>query len=334
MSISHKSSQLNFCPVKFDHLKWHTDSEIPKSIHILEYQSIIDHDCDEVIRSNLVQGKPFYIRNFGIPEALIENAYNETRKFFDCSEEIKTSMVHRDLPQILRGYSGYGTGAYENSLHNGKAINQYAKYAWGPSHNISPNDTFAKIFNNIIVHMIRISDDIVAAITSAFSLTHHPQYQNLFEGEDRVLHCQCYYPEKPMGEGRMIPHADASTVTLLHQLPSESQHVGLQAKIDSEYIGIPPIRGTLVVMTGESLNGFSSGRIKPVIHAVAGPRTNIEQSERSSMPFFANPRNVFDMGTPKDSTHKKFYNINKPTSFRNYADNIAQAYQESEKTRI
>ncbi len=326
--------QPEFEPLCLDKLKWHSREEIPGGVLVLDYTEMMEGLHLNALRKTLADGNPFYIENYGVTESDAESVFNVTRDFFNQPEEQKTKMVHPELPLILRGYSAYGTGAYENSLNEGKAINQYSKYAWGPSNNIYTNMMFKQAFDNMFTKLSAVASGVVDCIGHALGLKMHDQWQNLFDGENTVLHCQFYYPERSLEGDRMIPHADASVVTLLNQLPAEGGHVGLKAKLGEEFVGIPEIRGTLVVMVGESLNAMTNGRARPVIHAVTGPTRDVERSERGSMPFFLNPRNAFEMPRPAETTHGKFYNSSGVTTFDEYSQNIARAYVQTEGARV
>ena len=320
-----------FDTLDFNQLNWSSEENLPVEITIFDLQELRAGKNLDTLKAALKNNFPFYIKNFGIPESEVESIFNITRNFFNEPEKEKAKMVHPELPLILRGYSAYGAGAYENSLNGGKAINQYTKYAWGPVKNVAPNAEFSDAYQNMQHKLSQISDQVLDCIGEALDLKSHDQWKNLFKGEDTVLHCQCYYPEKPLGKSRMVTHADASSVTLLTQLPSENGHIGLKVETENGYIGVPAIRDTIVIMVGETMNSLSHGHIKPVMHAVTGPTENIETSERSSMPFFANPRDAFKMKRPPESTHSKFYNADDETTFRQYSDNIAAAYVKTEK---
>lgn len=334
MTTSDTPRQPTFEPLSLDKLRWHNRDEIPAGVLVFDYDDIRTGVRLDGLRDALAAGAPFYIENYGIAERDVEMAFNAAREFFRGPEERKEAMVHPELPRILRGYSGYGTGAYENSLNDGKAVNQYAKYAWGPTDNVPPNPEFQQAFDAMFAQLLSVANGMTDRIGEMLGLKTENHWQNLFDGEDTVMHCQCYYPEKPLGADRMVSHADASVVTLLHQLPAENGHVGLKAKLGDEFVGVPAIRETLVVMVGESLNGLTDGRAKPVIHAVTGPTNDIERSERSSMPFFLNPRYAFEMKRPAESTHSKFYNASGPTTFGEYSQNIANAYAKTEGARV
>jgi isopenicillin N synthase-like dioxygenase len=86
-------------------------------------------------------------------------------------------------------------------------------------------------------------------------------------------------------------------------------------------------------MVGESLNSFTNSRIKPIIHAVTGPKSNAEKSERSSMPFFANPRFDLKMKCPKETIHEQFYNDSDDMCFGVFSNNIHRAFDRIEHLR-
>jgi isopenicillin N synthase-like dioxygenase len=322
-----------FDHVNFDELNWHEDNEIPEEFAIFDLEKLSHGEGLEQLANSLEQNYPFYIKNYGISEKEMENIYNKAREFFKRPENEKIEMAHKTLPPIMRGYTPYGAGAYENSIVNGRAVNQYCKYAWGPSDNIFPDDEFNEIFTNYYNKINLASEGILDCIGEALDLKDNDQWVNLFDGEETVLHCQVYYPESPIGNQRMIPHSDASTVTLLNQLPSPNRHVGLLVKKGDEYVGVPPLRGTVVVMVGESLNSFTNSRIKPVIHAVTGPKSNAEKSERSSMPFFANPRYNLKMDCPKETIHEQFYTETEDMCFKVFSNNIHSKYNKIEQLR-
>jgi isopenicillin N synthase-like dioxygenase len=322
-----------FDHVSFDKLNWHSDNEIPEEFVIFDLEKLSHGEDLEKLAISLEQNYPFYIKNYGISEKEMENIYNKAREFFKIPENEKKEMAHKTLPPILRGYTSYGAGAYENSIVNGRAVNQYCKYAWGAYDNIFPDEEFNEIFSNYYKKINLASEKILNCIGEVMELKDNDQWDNLFDGEETVLHCQVYYPESPLGNQRMVPHSDASTVTLLNQLPSPNRHVGLVVKNGDEYVGVPPLRGTVVVMVGEALNSFTNSRIKPVIHAVTGPKSNVEKSERSSMPFFANPRYDLKMNCPKETIHEKFYNDSEDMCFGVFSSNLHRTYDQIEHLR-
>jgi isopenicillin N synthase-like dioxygenase len=323
----------DFDHVGFDKLNWHADNEIPEKFLIFDLEKLCQGENLEKLTMSLEQNYPFYIKNYGISEKELEKVYNKAREFFKRPENEKLEMSHETLAPIMRGYTPYGAGAYENNIVNGRAVNQYCKYAWGPSDNVFPDEEFYEIFTNYYKKINLASEKILNCIGEAMDLKNNDQWDNLFDGEESVLHCQVYYPESPIGNQRMIPHSDASTVTLLNQLPSPNRHVGLLVKIGDEFVGVPPIRGTVVVMVGESLNSFTNSRIKPIIHAVTGPKSNAEKSERSSMPFFANPRFDLKMKCPKETIHEQFYNDSDDMCFGVFSNNIHRAFDRIEHLR-
>jgi isopenicillin N synthase-like dioxygenase len=322
-----------FNHVSFDKLDWHADNEIPEQFLIFDLEKLSQGEDLDKLANSLEKNYPFYIKNYGISEKEMEDIYNIARDFFKRPENEKVEMSHEKLPPIMRGYTPYGAGAYENNIVNGRAINQYCKYAWGPSDNIYPDDEFNQVFTNYYKKINLASERILDCIGEAMDLKDNDQWVNLFDGEETVLHCQVYYPESPLENQRMIPHSDASTVTLLNQLPSPNRHVGLLVKIGDDFVGVPPIRGTVVVMVGESLNSFTNSRIKPVIHAVTGPKSNVEKSERSSMPFFANPRFALKMKCPEDTIHEQFYNDSEDMCYGVFSNNIHRAFDRIEHLR-
>jgi isopenicillin N synthase-like dioxygenase len=322
-----------FTSVSFDKLDWHSENEVPEEFRIFDLEMLSSGEDLDKLAYSLEHNYPFYIKNFGISEKEMEGIYNKAREFFKRPESEKVEMIHEKYPPIMRGYTPYGAGAYENNIVNGRAVNQYCKYAWGPEDNIYPDHDFNSIFSNYYNKINIASETILDCIGEAMDIKDDAQWPNMFNGEETVLHCQVYYPEPPISNQRMIPHSDASTITLLNQLPSPSRHVGLLVKIGDNFVGVPPIRGTIVVMVGESLNSFTNSRVKPVIHAVVGPKTNFETSERSSMPFFANPKFDLKMKCPTDTIHKQFYHDGDDMCFGVFSNNIHRAFDRIERLR-
>jgi isopenicillin N synthase-like dioxygenase len=90
-------------------------------------------------------------------------------------------------------------------------------------------------------------------------------------------------PTHRVGAGYMLgaPHVDSGFVTLLAQDGVAGLEVEDRA---GNWIGVPPLEGTLVVNFGKLLERWTGGRVRATRHRVVG-----SGAERFSIPFFYEP---------------------------------------------
>lgn len=104
-----------------------------------------------------------------------------------------------------------------------------------------------------------------------------------------------------LGEMALQHHTDAGALTVLLQ----DDVGGLQVAHDGDWLDVEPIRGALVVNTGDMMQVWSNDRYQAATHRVL-PRTGVE---RSSLPYFFNPSYATNYEpltgsiSPEDSAH-------------------------------
>lgn len=100
-----------------------------------------------------------------------------------------------------------------------------------------------------------------------------------------------FYPrqESPalFGQQRIGEHTDTGAFTLLI---ADENVGGLQIKgAEGDWKDIPAQPDTYIVNIGEFLRMWTNNRWKATMHRVVNPRSESENKERISIPFFANP---------------------------------------------
>ncbi|KAL4782611.1 2OG-Fe(II) oxygenase superfamily protein [Aspergillus varians] len=274
----------------------------------------------------------FYIKNHGIPEALIQSALHQAQAFFNQTFEEKEKVSH-SRSKHNDGYHGVGTTQINNKesrdqketfsvrynplndptisnpsdlLADESASFTTQEYIWAgttqlPGFKAATLDFYkarlalARRMIRLFALALHLPEDYFDAVTT------HPGADGLY----------VHYPGTPglnpsstqtidVGIGS---HTDIQCVTLLWQDNSG----GLQVlSASDEWLDARPIEGTLVVNIGDFLQRLSNNRFKSTVHRVY----NRQAESRYSMPFFLgfNPESVCKVvSTCVDKEHPVLY---------------------------
>jgi isopenicillin N synthase-like dioxygenase len=250
----------------------------------------------------------FYIRNHGVPEALIERAYDLSRQFHASPLAVKHGVHVRRSP----GTRGWVPVSWEDDdgdpelyrLVDPPADGDYLSNprlhaAFDLALEIAEDDPDFVGGNLMLVpnqwpdwipgfkEGVRTYYDAVTAtgrrLFEAFALAldlpedFFLKLANKAPSQLRLLH----YPpnDRPMDNRNLGigAHSDFECFTILHQ-----QAPGLQVmNAADEWVAAPPLPGTFIVNIGDLLEGWTNGRFKATQHRVVNTG-----AERYSMPLF------------------------------------------------
>lgn len=129
-------------------------------------------------------------------------------------------------------------------------------------------------------------------------------------GESNIRHI--HYPDVPPARcsdsdvppERMAAHHDLDIFTLIHQTPCDNEFVSLQGQFggSKDWVGVPPVPGTLVVTCGEVLSIISGGQVTATTHRVTVPPSSLSVgSARTTTALFWQPQADFKVNPPADS---------------------------------
>jgi len=237
----------------------------------------------------------FYLVGHGIPQDLIDEVLDLSRRFFALTEDEKFAIENVHSPQF-RGYTRTG-----KELTNGeidwreqidigeeRATRDGAEDYWrleGP--NLWPaalpelETAFTEWRTQLSALALRLMRTWAVALGAPEDV-----FDPAFADRAFSLIKVVRYPgtsqegESMQGVGA---HRDGGVLTLLLVEPDKA---GLQVEHDGEWIDAPSLRGAFVVNIGEMLELATDGYLKATLHRVESPRVG---TDRVSIPFFYNP---------------------------------------------
>lgn len=274
----------------------------------------------------------------GIPDSEIAQLLAWNKAYFDLPLKEKLKMNNVAGPEPQRGYSAVGVektatlnvnGAVnlEMASHDGREDAKETLDMGGPEDEDFPNQWpsedsipgFRKWTERHWFKSHHVAMRVLNALEMALGLP-RDAFVSRCDGcksEMRMNHYPSVKAEKLLGDKtmRIWPHTDASAITLLAQDVAG----GLEVENQSEPGKFEPVLrvnpGELIVNGGETLERWTNGLLKPVLHQVNAPRElNVQANgmvpARHSVAFFVNANADASMG-PYD----KFVSTGEPAKF-------------------
>lgn len=243
-----------------------------------------------------------YIRNHGVPQSLIDQTFEQARRFHAQPLEAKQKVK---INEHMQGYMGMRASTTRSSdLTKDNKPNQNEAYF--VQREISPSDPeFGKPrraanqwpedlpgFKQAVLAyydtLERLARRMLPIYAVALGLP--PAY---FDGAFRKPMASLrmtHYPPVDYVENEygIAPHTDSSFFTLLAQ----NRLAGLQIKArDGTWIDAPAIDGTIVVNSGDILRRWTNDRFLSTPHRA----NNVDRIARYAIPFFVHPDPDFVM---------------------------------------
>ena len=225
-----------------------------------------------------------YLKNFGMPEDLLEATFSTSSLFFNSDE--KTLVPFKAT--LNHGYTAIKGEALDPNkpadLKETFTSRNLTNIPSGP--NYWPNHQFETLMRNFYERVRCIASDVMGAFAIALNLP-EDFFEDKHTGLTQTLRLLHYPPVKNVSKGQLGAgaHTDYGTITLLFQ-DSEG---GLQVQdLDGNWIDAPPIPGTVVVNTGDLISRWSNDFFKSTPHRVV-PRPAAMKNGRLSIAFFSDP---------------------------------------------
>ncbi|KAF4121014.1 Isopenicillin N synthase [Geosmithia morbida] len=269
-----------------------------------------------------------YIANHGIPQGVVDEAFEWNRKFFDLPQAIKGKAPHPPVGWWHRGYSGIGREKVVQMVFDEASISELRKipdfkesYEIGRDddpHTKTPNiwipeddlPGFRAFFTSFFEEGYRLELLLLRAVAIGMGLP-SDYFWNFHQAKNNQIRLLHYPPvqESLLRDGkteRIASHTDFGTLTLLFQ----DDVGGLEVEDIHErgkFNPAPYIPGTVVVNIGDFLMRWSNDHLKSTLHRVRAPPLvdNDELSSsatekvtraRRSIPYFvtADPERIID----------------------------------------
>ena len=263
----------------------------------------------------------------GLPQALVDEAWELTREFFALPEATKRGY-HIPGSAGARGYT-----PFKAERAKGASISDLKEF-WHIGRSLPPGDPleaymppnlwpveiprFREVMQELYSAFDTAGERILRAIALHLGLAEHWFDPAVKDGNSvmRLLH----YPPLPDGseEGaiRAAAHGDINAITLL--LGAEEAGLQLQTA-RGEWLPIYPPDGALVVNIGDMLERLTNKRLKSTLHRVVNPIGDAARRARYSMPFFLHFRPDFIIETLPgciDEAHPNLFR--QPTSSHDF----------------
>ncbi len=239
----------------------------------------------------------FYIKGHGIDPALMAQAFEVARDFFDLPEPAKRSVA---VASDQRGWMATGMSRLEGArTHDLKEV-----FFWGAeiaeddpdllagkplvAVNKWPRDAFPRLETGLRPYydaVCAVAERLLAAVAVSLDAPADffaPYYQKPLARAQAVYYPSSTADDELVQRFGVAPHTDFGVLTLLLQDLSG----GLQVQHRSgEWVEAPPIEGTLVCNIGDLLARWSNDRFNSTLHRVI----NRTGHARYSIPVFFDP---------------------------------------------
>ncbi|GAA5846888.1 hypothetical protein JCM3766R1_000829 [Sporobolomyces carnicolor] len=234
----------------------------------------------------------FYISNHGIPQKVVDDAFEQGRIFFDQPTD-KKMLVDLQKSNAFKGYAplkGENVDpASRGDVHEAFDIgddSQVMKEGKGTGGNLwpPPEDLpeFRPSVERCFDEVMRLGKRLLPLFALALDLDErHFDAQTRNPGSTfRLLSYPPQYGDVDLKEIGIGAHQDYELYTILAQ---DGDVQALQVlNADGEWVMAPPKRGTFVVNIGDQLQRITNGIFKSTVHRAI----NRSGQSRQSMPFF------------------------------------------------
>jgi len=224
------------------------------------------------------------IRNHGIDKNIINDVYDEWKKFFNSKKKFNYLFD-------VEKQDGYFPVKSENAHgYSCKDLKEFYHFylPWGRvpqeiSH--KTNDLYDLLIHIATTLLCWIDDNSPDDVRNLFSI---PLKDMIKESQNNLLRILHYPPIKKDEEKdaiRAAAHGDINLITIL----LSGSEPGLQVlNKEKVWIDVPSDKGWLIVNSGDMLNKCSNNYYPSTIHRVINPET-INNVSRYSMPLFLHP---------------------------------------------
>ncbi|XP_050150137.1 gibberellin 20 oxidase 1-B-like [Malus sylvestris] len=271
----------------------HDDFADTDDIPVISLQGILDGrknpDYEKVCRvmvSACEKWGFFKLVDHGVALEIIENFIGSLNGLFDLSMEQKVKGVRSATLPL--GYCATNPDYEKNLpwaeilqlLQSPQQVVAFANKVFGDQH---------QQFSNAMIRYLNALDNlgmtILEMLAHGLGLPDNFFTENFEEKEATMIRVNryppCPLPEKCLGLGS---HSDPHTLTILLQ----DDVGGLQVLTsDNKWIGIRPVQNSFIINIGDTLEAWTNGKLRSVVHrAVLNKEKN-----RLSAAYFMSPRN-------------------------------------------
>lgn len=236
----------------------------------------------------------FYLVGHGIPQDLIDEVLDVSRRFFDLPEAEKLAIENVHSAQF-RGYTRTGEeltngavdwreqidiGEERETVEGGPAFQRLEGPNLWPVALPELETAITRWREELSALSLRLLRTWAVALGSPADV-----FDEAFADRPFSLIKIVRYPgtSTEVAQQGVGAHRDGGVLTLLLVEPGKG---GLQVEHDGSWIDAPSLPGAFVVNIGEMLELATDGYLKATLHRVESPKLG---TDRISIPFFFNP---------------------------------------------
>ncbi|XP_026379613.1 1-aminocyclopropane-1-carboxylate oxidase 5-like [Papaver somniferum] len=320
----------------------HSDFESGDNIPMISLSKVIKGKKDDAYRqtcNDMVVACEkwgfFKLIGHGIKLEIIQNMKNMCSDLFDLPMEKK--MKGGRLNCLPLGYSATNPDYGKNLpwaeiiqlLQSPQQVVGFATKVYGDQYHLKFSDAMLAYMDELD----KLGMLIFEMLADGLGLPSDFFSRNFKEEKEATMirvnrYPKCPLPEKCLGLGS---HSDPHTLTILLQ---DDEVGGLQVlrPADNQWVGIRPIQNSFVINIGDTLEAWTNGRLKSVVHRAV---VNKEMS-RLSAAYFLSPSSQVMIESPPQliqpiSSNAKMY---KPFTWGDFRKELLSQKRVSGKTAL
>ena len=231
-----------------------------------------------------------------LDDALVDNLYEEIRKFFELPTEVKRKY---EIPGIggQRGYVSFGKesakGKKEGDLKEFWHFGQYVENNPALATEYPDNVDVKELpeFNEVGKKTYKMLEETAKYVLRSLAIhldLEETYFDEYIKNGNSILRPIHYPPilEEPDNAVRAAAHGDINLITLL----MGAQGKGLQVQNHKgDWIDAMAEPDELMINVGDMLSRHSNNKLKSTIHRVTNPPRELWGTSRFSIPFFMHP---------------------------------------------
>lgn len=231
-----------------------------------------------------------YLLNHGVPAAVVDEMFAQSRAFFSLPTEEK-ARVRPANPRDTRGYGGVATQALEEGRPGDlKEVFQAATETAENSGNVWPPQLPA--FRPAVMAFHEAGHQACMRLMAAIALSlglpedYFAPYYDRNDSTARLLHYPPVLEEPAPGQIRAGAHTDFGGLNILFQ----DDQGGLEIQLpDGSWIPAPALPGTGILNTGDLIERWTNGQLRSSPHRVVNPEGTRAARDRFSAVLFHIP---------------------------------------------
>lgn len=244
------------------------------------------------------------IRGHGIPQALIDRAYDVFQRFFALPEDTKRKY-HMPGGGGARGYTPFGVETAKGALysdlkefwHIGREIPRDSRYAGDMAPNVWPEEIpeFREVGYALYQALDQLGSRVLRALALHIGLP-EDYFVDKTDSGNSILRPIHYPPitTPDIPNVRAGAHEDINLITLL----VGASAAGLEVKSrQGEWVPFTADADTIVVNIGDMLQRLTNHVYPSTTHRVVNPPGEAARKPRYSTPFFLHPNPDFLIAT-------------------------------------